>query len=138
VYERGIGVPQDYAQAADLYRRAADKGDADAQFNLAILYDNGTGAPKNYMAAAGWYEKAAEQGLPRAQFNLGSMYANGQGTPVNLPEAYVWLALSAKTWSGSRQDQAEHARDLVAQHMSAEELEAAKQRVEKWLAERRK
>jgi hypothetical protein len=66
------------------------------------------------------------------------MYANGQGIPVNLPESYFWLALSAKTWSGSRQDEAERARDLVAKHLSPGELDSAKQRVDKWLAERQK
>ena len=96
----GIGVPQDYTQAADLYRRAAEQGNASAQFNLALLYDNGTGLARDYAQAAAWYTKAAEQGLPRAQFNLGSMYANGQGVPVNLVESYVWLDLAARTWTG--------------------------------------
>ena len=64
LYERGIGVPQDYAQAADLYRRAAEKGNASAQFNLGLLYDNGTGVEKDYAQAAAWYTKAAEQGFP--------------------------------------------------------------------------
>ena len=63
-YERGIGVPQDYTQAADLYRRAAEQGNASAQFNLALLYDNGTGVARDYAQAAAWYTKAAEQGLP--------------------------------------------------------------------------
>ena len=132
-----VGVPQDYAQAADLYRHAAEKGDAYAQFNLGLLYDNGTGVEKNYAAAAAWYEKAAEQGLPRAQFNLGSMYANGQGIVVNLPESYFWLALSAKTWSGSHQDEADgrprYGRAAPRAQMSSTQLSRS---VEKWLAER--
>jgi hypothetical protein len=61
------------------------------------------------------------------------MYANGQGVPVNLSEAYFWLAVSAKTWTGSHQEEAARARDLVAGHLNAADLEAENQRVNRWL-----
>lgn len=35
MYERGLSLPQDYAQAAEWYRRAADQGHKIAQFDLA-------------------------------------------------------------------------------------------------------
>jgi TPR repeat protein len=66
------------------------------------------------------------------------MYANGQGVIVNLPESYFWLALAAKTWSGSHQQEATQARDLVGQHMNPSDLAAAQQRADKWLTEHRK
>jgi TPR repeat protein len=49
----------------------AEQGDAQAQYNLGIMYDNGQDVPQDYTAAASWYRKAAEQGHAQAQFNLG-------------------------------------------------------------------
>jgi TPR repeat protein len=39
----GNGVPQDYAQAFAWWRKAADKGNADAQNNLGWMYVRGRG-----------------------------------------------------------------------------------------------
>ena len=132
------GVPQDFTQAADPYGRSAEQRIGSARFNLGLLYDNGTGLERDYAQTAAWYTKAAAQGLPRAQFNLGSMYANGQGVPVNLVDSYLWLDLAARTWSGSRQQDAAKARDLVAQHLSPSDLTTAQDRVAKWLADHQK
>jgi len=137
-YESGQGVPQDYAQAVDLYRRAANQGLAAAQFNLGLLYDNGQGVDRDYAQAAQWYLKAAEQGLPRAQYNLGTMYANGQGVAVNLVEAYFWLDLAAGTWNGRHRQEAIQARDTVAAHLSAGDLSKAQERATKWQADHQK
>ena len=40
-YDTGTGVPQDPAEAARWFRRAADQGDATAQQNLGVKYANG-------------------------------------------------------------------------------------------------
>tara|TARA_R110000765_G_scaffold324976_2_gene416497 strand:+ start:916 stop:1131 length:216 start_codon:yes stop_codon:yes gene_type:complete len=56
------------------YRLAAEQGDADAQYNLGIMYDTGRGVPENDAEAVRWYRLAAEQGDANAQFNLGGMY----------------------------------------------------------------
>src|SRR5215472_6965852 len=37
----GRGVPQDYAEAAKWFRKAADQGNADAQYGLGLLYFKG-------------------------------------------------------------------------------------------------
>jgi uncharacterized protein len=36
MYAHGEGVPQDYAEAVKWFRRAAEQGDAHAQYNLAV------------------------------------------------------------------------------------------------------
>ena len=41
--DSGRGVPQDRAQAAAWYRKAAEQGDAKAQFNLGLMYRYGPG-----------------------------------------------------------------------------------------------
>ena len=44
LYLRGDGVPQDYAEAVKWFRKAADHGEADAQFNLGHMYAQGAAA----------------------------------------------------------------------------------------------
>ena len=90
-YEQGQRcVPQNYAEAAKWYRKAAEQGDALAQLSLGSLYEQGQGVPQNYAEAAKWYRKAAEQGDALAQLSLGSLYEQGQGVPAELrPGAHV-------------------------------------------------
>jgi uncharacterized protein len=45
MYDNGKGVPQDYAEAVKLFRKAAEQGYAQVQHYLGISYDNGEGAP---------------------------------------------------------------------------------------------
>jgi TPR repeat protein len=52
MYEFGHGVPQDYAEATKWYRRAAERGDSDANFNLGLMYEKGQGVPHDYAEAA--------------------------------------------------------------------------------------
>ena len=60
-------------------KKAADQGNAKAQYNLGVMYDKGTGVAQDYKEAIKWYQKAADQGYASAQYNLGVMYANGDG-----------------------------------------------------------
>ncbi|WP_269467350.1 tetratricopeptide repeat protein [Candidatus Thiodictyon syntrophicum] len=46
MYLKGQGVPQDYAQAAAWYRKAADQDNADPQYNIGGLYLTGRGVPQ--------------------------------------------------------------------------------------------
>jgi TPR repeat protein len=92
---RRSGVPQDYAAAMSWYRKAADQGNAPAQFNLGFMYFNGLGVPQDDAAAASWYRKAADQGDTAAQFSLGVMYLQGEGVPQDYVSARLWFNLAA-------------------------------------------
>jgi cell division protein FtsL len=59
IYERGLGVPPDYAMAAEWYRRAAEQDYAPAQINLGQLYEQGRGVPRDQVAAINWYRRAS-------------------------------------------------------------------------------
>lgn len=59
MYEQGQGIPQDYAQAALWWRKAAEQNDARAQFLLGILYREGEGVPRNPAEAYFWFDLAA-------------------------------------------------------------------------------
>ena len=69
----------DYATALQEFKKAAEQGDAYAQFYLGMIYDNGEGVPEDDKEAVKWYRLAAEQGHTDVQTNLGVMYANGEG-----------------------------------------------------------
>ena len=86
---------KDCAQAADWFRRAAELGDAKAQYNLGMAYDKGQGVAQNYPQAAQWYRKSADQGLAQAQNNLGFLYKQGQGVPQDYGQAAAWFRKSA-------------------------------------------
>ena len=47
-------------------QRLAERGDADPQFNLSIMYNNGGGVPEDDVRAYAWLNLAAEQGFEPA------------------------------------------------------------------------
>jgi TPR repeat protein len=95
-YENGFGVTKDMKQAAKWYRKAAEQGDAGAQYNLGVLYGQGDGVPKDLKQAAEWYRKAAEQGYAEAQFLLGRCYSRGEGVPKDLKQETEWYRKAAE------------------------------------------
>lgn len=76
--------------------RAAETGNADAQFKLGVVYHFGKGAEKNYDKALHWYRKAARQGHGAAANNLGNMYNKGLGVIRDRKEAVHWFRKAAR------------------------------------------
>jgi TPR repeat protein len=87
LYYCGQDVPQDYAQAAHWYRKAADEGDYLAQFELGEMYRHGLGLPQDYAQSVDWLRKSAEQGFDEAAWSLAEMSSLGQGVPHEDGEA---------------------------------------------------
>lgn len=56
LYEKGLGVAQDPAEAARWYLKAAQQGDTEAQYNVGVLYETGTGLGKDIDEARKWYD----------------------------------------------------------------------------------
>ena len=94
-YLNGTGVPKDYAQAKQLFEKAAAAGNADAMDNLGRLYDNGNGVPQDYAQAKQWYEKGVAAGSPWAMSDLGLFYSNGNGVPRDYAQAKQWYEKAA-------------------------------------------
>lgn len=97
------GVDQDEAadsskneqQAVDWYRKAAEQGDAHAQYILGQMYFDGRGVAQDDRQAEAWYRKAAQQGYASAQVNLGLMHVTGRGVAKDDRQAVVWLRKAA-------------------------------------------
>src|SRR5271165_2125056 len=84
--------PLPNAPSAEAARKSLEKaaaaGDAQAAYNLGVMYRDGQGAPQDYQKAKQWFdkakrwwEKAAAAGVPTAMFSLGVMYDRGDGVP---------------------------------------------------------
>ena len=85
----------DYKAAYEEWLPLAELGDAEAQYNLGVLYDEGSGVGQDLARAARWYHKAAAQGFVDAQTNLGIMYYHGQGVVRDLEKADHWFQKAA-------------------------------------------
>ncbi len=92
----GIGVSQDYKEAAKWYQKSAEQGNSEAQSNLAYCYSQGHGLPQDQIEAFKWWSKAAQQGHALAQFSLGCCYQNGEGVAPNLIQAIIWYHKAAE------------------------------------------
>ena len=118
-FDKGIAAfdKGDFAAALIEWKPLAKKGDADAQFNVGLLYEQGKGVPvdgnskamdyeiaaQNYVTAMKWYTLAAAQGYAQAQTQLGAMYYNGQGVVQDYKTAMKWFTLAAEEGNGSAQ-----------------------------------
>ncbi len=76
-------------------QRAAQNGNAKAQYVLATNYASGHGVQRDLHLAVQWYEKAAQAGLAPAQYRLGSLYEKGLGVQRNANQAMAWYRKAA-------------------------------------------
>ena len=82
--------------AENRYKRDAERGDAEAQFNLACRYNKGDGVARDVKLALKLLHKAAENGHAKAQFCLACCYRDGEGVSRNKSKAFKWLVKSAE------------------------------------------
>jgi TPR repeat protein len=87
-------VAKDEAEAVKWWRKAAEQGMANAQYNLGVCCANGHGVAKDNAEAVNWYRKAAEQNDTLAQYNLGFCYYKGVGVAKNAVQVYKWWLLA--------------------------------------------
>ncbi len=80
-YKRGEDGEKDYKKAVECFRKAADKGLAEAQYELGVCYINRQGVNGHditlAMFALSLFTKAAKQNHPEAQLMLGHWYEKG-------------------------------------------------------------
>ena len=125
----GYGVQQDQKQAAYWYELAAQKGHAEAQFNLGRLYAEGKGGiPHDEEQALRWVRAAASQGYPPAEARLGVRYAAGLGIGQDTRRAYFWLTLAYLRGEKSE----EKVRTEQAAKLSPKEVSDTDQAAQNW------
>jgi len=107
-----------YGDAMRWYARAAEAGDADAQFYLGYAHDRALRKRNSLSKALFWYRRAAAGGDGRAQFRLGLLFDTDRRLPRDPERAKRWYAAAAA------QDHAE-ARFNLARLVEAEDAPRA-------------
>jgi TPR repeat protein len=117
--------------------QAAERGNADAQFNLAVMYANGL-LDSRYVAegsrseAVRWFLAAAEQGLARAQVKLAEIYAADPDQPDGSPEACKWYLLAMGELRGGHLQKVQSAYQRVAMGLTPVQTAEVSRFVESW------
>ncbi len=115
--------------AAYWYKKAAEGGNPQAQYSLAVLHALGHGLPKCYPEALRWWHEAAVRGHAVSQEIIGTDYFYGESLVQDFVSAYLWLSLAAsqgETRATTFLD--EH----VLPMMSAREITEAERLVHEW------
>src|SRR5579864_1053270 len=111
---------------------AAERGDAQAQYNLGVMLENGVDdngyAIEGDKAAAmradavKWLLSAAEQDLPRAQLQLAEAYAAGAGGLEQHVKAGGWFLLAMTRLSGVHRHRARSGYELLCSRLTPCEI----------------
>jgi TPR repeat protein len=94
--ERGLGVSRDEEAAAELYRRAAEKGHRSGQARWGKALMHGIGVDANPSDGETWLRRAALAGDSEAAAALGDLHAAGGNLPPNHAEAASWFRRAAE------------------------------------------
>ena len=94
-YAEGRGIPQNFAEAAEWFERAAKQGLVPAHFRLGGLYEKGLGVKKNLDTARRFYLTAGEAGNAKALHNLAVLYAEGIDGKPDYLSAAKWFRKAA-------------------------------------------
>ena len=114
--------------------KAAEQGNATAQFILGLFYYKGRGVSIDMVEAVKWFRLAAEQEYSEAQFSLGVCYEKGEGVAVDLIEAYKWFLLAG----ASEKKRFDDMRSSLTKRMAAEHIIEAEARAKKWQEDKKK
>ena len=136
----------------------AKNGDAEAQYNLGVMYDNGLGVLQDYKEAFHWYRLATEQGytegkikiynlakksipqalsilindaenrVTEAQNKLGEVYLEGKGLPQDYVLAHMWFNLAGSQIN----EDAIRNRNTLERKMSPSQIEKAQEMARNW------
>ncbi|MGA8025790.1 MAG: serine/threonine-protein kinase [Bryobacteraceae bacterium] len=98
LYNAGLAKRREgrLAEAAVLFRQAAELGDSSAMTELGESYRDGEGVEQNGEAALRWLQRAADAGNSSGMVSLGAMYLLGEGVEQNDDEAKRWFEKAAE------------------------------------------
>lgn len=81
---------QDFKNAVPLIRQAAEKGNAEAQYNYGICFQQGVEVVRDDSSANSWFLQSAKQGWKDAQFKIAYSFAKGRGWKKDEAMAFYW------------------------------------------------
>ena len=104
MYRFGQGVPQDYAQAVQWYRKAADQGDADAQSTLGLMYRRGEESPRMMPRRCSGTGRRRTKGMRRPSSTSASCTTTVKESPRPDAQAVQWYRKAADQGHAGAQD----------------------------------
>ena len=131
MYDDGDGVPKDYKKAAQLFRLAAEQGDAESQNELGDMYYYGDGVPLDHNEAVKWFRLSAEKGDAYGQFSLGFMYANGYGVIEDYVYALMWWYISSSNGNENAKEYIEEFEEIMTTSQIKEAQRLSKECIKK-------
>jgi hypothetical protein len=128
LYEHGYCVQKDGFKATSLYQRAAERGSAQAKYQLGSMQTD-------CAQKINWWEQAAEQGYGDAQANLARLYLKGcRGLSKDSMRALMWYT----TWHLTHLPQgiAPHELDEFRRGMTPAQIAEAERLAHEWINKR--
>ncbi|VAX01344.1 hypothetical protein MNBD_GAMMA19-1371 [hydrothermal vent metagenome] len=92
-----------HAETLQRTQQAAIKGEAHAQYELAIRYLKGDGVEKHSVSAIKWLKKSADQDFSSAQYKLGILYREGRKVTTDMDQAIEYLTMAAEQGNATAQ-----------------------------------
>ncbi|MDD5328276.1 MAG: hypothetical protein PHY02_10780, partial [Phycisphaerae bacterium] len=92
----GAYLDNDIKEAIQWFEKAVDAGNADAMFELGLMYYSGTYVKKDYSKAFEYFLESANAGNEIAMYNVGSLYYEGNGVETDTAKAVAWYEKSAQ------------------------------------------
>lgn len=90
IYLSGIEVEKSHEKSFEWYKKAADLGDAKAQFNIATYYHKGIGTPVDITASKKYFALSAQNGDPDAQY-IHAMNCLENKDKTSREQGIMWL-----------------------------------------------
>jgi uncharacterized protein len=103
LYSNGLGVPLDDTKAARWYQLAAQRGDRNAMFALAIFHIARRGGLHDRAEAAKLLTAAAKLGSAPAAYDLGLLYLEGQQFPKDFGRAAELFKMASQQGNAEAQ-----------------------------------
>jgi TPR repeat protein len=89
MYDKGYGVPEDDVTAVKWFARAAEQGNAIAQFNLGALYASGIEGFQDNISAYMWISISGSNGVEKASEALDFLKKRMSDEEVNIAQRHV-------------------------------------------------
>jgi hypothetical protein len=130
------GATLDRVAAVEHFQIAADRGDANAQYMLAVAYRIGDGVKQDYGKMLEWAHKAAVQGDPDGLNMLGSAILSGFDEQADIPEAVAVLTLAVELASPMSEARGQAAANLsiARTRLTEEQHPKVEERLTAWRA----
>lgn len=97
------GAQKNLAKAVANYRKAADAGNAQGQYNLGYCYAHGFGVAMDSATGLKWLLKASDQGSVNARNEIGANARDGNGVAKDPAVAAKWFRSAADGGSAGGQ-----------------------------------